>query len=248
MRYMKALLMLAVLVPAAAQTPSFDVASIRPNQSGPGPSSMHITAGRAAMQNVSLKKILLNAYGIPDDREYAVDGPDWLTAGHFDVDATFPADTPQPRIRLMLQSLLADRFKMVLHKETRQLPMYDLVVAKGGLKLHTAEAGDSKTSAKPGHFEATKITMQKLADLMARQAGLPVTDATGLQGVYDFTLDWSPAADLKLGAGDALTAGGDQGPSFFTAIQEQLGLRLESKKGPVEVLVVDHIEKLPTEN
>ena len=103
---------------------------------------MRITAGRASMENVSLKKVMLNAYGIPDDREYAVDGPDWLTAQHFNIDATFPADTPQPQIRLMLQSLLADRFKLVLHKETRQLPMYSLVVAKGGPKIHAAEAGE----------------------------------------------------------------------------------------------------------
>ncbi len=243
---MRTLLLFTFSLAAVAQTPAFDAASIKPNQSGPGPSSMRITAGRALMQNVSLKKVMLNAYGIPDDREYAVDGPDWLTGEHFDVDATFPADTPQPQIRVMLQTLLAERFKLTLHRETRQLPMYALVVAKGGLKIHPSEGGDGKTSARPGHFEATKITMQKLADLMARQAGLPVTDATGVSGVYDFTLDWSPTADLKLGAGDA--GGNDQGPSFFTAIQEQLGLRLESRKGPVEVMVVDQMEKMPTEN
>jgi uncharacterized protein (TIGR03435 family) len=233
---------------AFAQTPAFDAASIKPNTSGGGPSSIHLTAGRVAMQNVSLRKVMLNAYGIPEDREYAIEGPDWLTTEHFDIDATFPADAPAPQVRVMLQSLLADRFNLTLHKEPRQLPMYSLVVARGGVKIHSSTSDASRTSAKPGHFEATGITMQKLADLMARQAGLPVADATGAAGVYDFTLDWSPAADLKLAAGEEGAAGGDQGPSFFTAIQEQLGLRLESGKGPVEVLVLDRMEKVPTAN
>jgi uncharacterized protein (TIGR03435 family) len=136
--------------------------------------------------------------------------------------------------------------------------MYSLVVAKNGPKIHPVETGKSRTSGRPGHLEATSISMQKLADLMARQAGLPVTDATGLDGVFDFTLDWSPASDLKLtptdGAAMADNPGpynlgpSNLGPSIFTAMQEQLGLRLESGKGPVEVLVVDRMEKMPAAN
>lgn len=200
------------------------------------------------MENVSLRKVMLNAYWIPDDREYAVDGPDWLTAQHFDIDATFPAETREPQIREMMQALLADRFKLTLHKETRQLPMYALVVAKNGPKIHPVESGESRTSGRPGHFEATKITMPKLADLIARQAGLPVTDATGLAGVFDFTLEWSPSADLRVTSADGAAAADTQGPSIFTALEEQLGLRLESRKGPVEILVVDRIVKTPTAN
>jgi uncharacterized protein (TIGR03435 family) len=242
----KALLLFAAFA-AAAQTPAFDAASIRPNTSQGGISAIRITAGRASMENCSLKKIMLNAYGIPDDREYMIDGPEWLTSEHFDIEAKFPADKPVTQIRQMLQTMLADRFRLTLHKETRQLPMYSLVVAKGGPKIHAGEGGDSRTSGRPGHFEATKITMPKLADLIAKQAGRPVTDATGLQGVFDFTLEWSPQADLRVGTADAAPAD-NQGPSIFTALQEQLGLRLESGKGPVEVLVVDRMEKMPTEN
>lgn len=251
MRHIKVLLLFAAVTTAIAQTPSFEAASIKSNTSQGGISAMRITAGRASMENCSLKKIMLNAYGIPDDREYMIDGPDFLTSEHFDIEAKFPADTPAPQIRRMLQTMLAERFRMTLHKETRQLPMYSLVVAKGGPKIHAAEAGDSKTSRRPGHFEATKITMQKLADLIAKQAGRPVTDATGLQGAFDFTLEWSPQADLRVGTADAALSGNtadNQGPSIFTALQEQLGLRLESGKGPVEVLVVDRMEKTPTEN
>jgi uncharacterized protein (TIGR03435 family) len=245
---MKTLILLPIALASIgyAQTAAFDATSIKPNVSGGGPSSLQVTAGRAAMSNVSLKKVMLNAYGIPDDREYTVDGPDFLTAEHFDIDATFPADTPVLKVREMMQTMLAERFKLALHKEMRQLPMYSLVVAKGGPKMHEGSAGGGGTSGRPGHFEAKGITMQKLADLIAKQAGRPVSDATGLQGVFDFTLEWDPQADLRVGTADA--AGSTQGASIFTALQEQLGLRLESGKGPVEVLVVDRMEKMPTEN
>lgn len=246
---MKTLLLLSIVALAAsAQTPAFEVASIKPNRSLGGMSSIHLSKGRVSMENVSLKKVMLNAYGIPDDREYTIDGPSWLTTERFDIDATFPGDTPLPQVRQMMQTLLAERFKLVLHRETRQLPMYSLVIAKNGLKIHPAEDGQGRTSSGPGRLEATKITMQKLADLLAHSVGLPVIDSTGLKGVFDFTLQWSPAEAPKIAAADGNEAAGVAGPSIFTALQEQLGLKLMSEKGPVEILVVDHIEKAPTEN
>jgi len=191
------------------------------------------------MQDVSLKKIILNAYGIPDDREYALAGPDWLTIEHFDIDATYAPNTSVEQMRQMLQAMLADRFKLALHRETRQLPIYALVVAKGGPRIHAVEDGPPKTSGKPGQFEATRITMRHLADLLARQEGLPVLDQTGLQGVFSFTLEWAP---------EETTGNASSGPSLFAALQDQLGLKLEGRKGPAEVLVVDHIERTPREN
>lgn len=199
------------------------------------------------MSSVNLRKVVLNAYGIPDDREYALIGPDWLGTERFDIDATYSPDTPAPKLIEMLQNMLKERFQLALHRETRQLPMYSLVVAKGGLKIHAVdESGErGRTVGGPGRLEANKITMQKFADLIARQAGLPVTNATGLQGVFDFTLEWSPSAGMRIDSGAPSTS---EGASIFTAIQEQLGLKLESGKGPVEVLVIDKIEKVPTAN
>jgi uncharacterized protein (TIGR03435 family) len=230
----------------AAQTPSFEVASIKANKSGGGGSSIRGSAGRITMENVPIKKVTLWAYGIPDDREYALAGPDWLTNERFDIQATYPAETPTQQVRQMTQALLAERFKLALHRETRQLPVYVLVLAKGGPKIHPVDSGQGRTSGGPGTLEATKITMQKLADLLARMTGQQVVNETGLEGVFDFNLKWSPDEMQKITPDDAPAAG--SGPSLFAALQEQLGLKLEGRKAPVEILVVDHIEKAPTEN
>jgi uncharacterized protein (TIGR03435 family) len=245
-------LLLTISAAAIAQTPAFDAASIKPNQSidGPnsvgGPSSIRPSKGRVSMENVSLNKVLLNAYGIPDDREYMVDGPNWLATEHFNIDATFPGDTPPPQVRQMLQTLLAERFKLVLHKETRQLPQYSLVVAKNGPKIHAVEIGQGRTSSGPGRLEASKITMPKLADLLGRLVSAPVVDATGLKGPFDFTLTWP--LDEAPPAGDGAGASVVATPGLFAALEEQLGLKLMGGKGPLEVLVVDHVEKTPTGN
>jgi uncharacterized protein (TIGR03435 family) len=241
---MRKLLLLSVVTFAAgAQTPAFEVASIKPTRSAEGVSSIRPSPGRISMENVSLKKLILNAYGIPDDQGYALAGPGWLTTESFDIEATFPADTPLPQVRQMMQALLAERFRLASHRENRQLPNYALVVTKNGPKIHAVVDGQPRTAGGPGRLEATRITMQKLADLLSRQAGLPVVDSTGLKGVFDFTLTWSPEETAA-----TPTNGGAAGPSIFTALQEQLGLKLESGKGPVEILVVDHIEKAPTGN
>jgi uncharacterized protein (TIGR03435 family) len=246
---MKNLLLLSIVALAAgAQTPAFEVASVKPNRSLGGISSIRPSAGRVSMENVSLQKVLLNAYGIPDERAYTISGPDWLTTEHFDIDATFPAGTPTAQVRQMLQTLLAERFLLSLHRETRQLPVYSLAVARNGLKIHAVEDAPGQTSTTPGRMEAKKIAMQKLADLLARQVGLPVIDSTGMKGVFDFTLEWSPDEAPGMTLTDGNGAAGTAGPSIFNALQEQLGLKLESGKGPVEILVVDRMQKAPTGN
>jgi uncharacterized protein (TIGR03435 family) len=243
----KLMLFFALALALGAQTLAFEVASIKPNQSGGGGSSIRPSAGRITMENDSLRKITLWAYGIPDDREYALIGPDWLATERFDIQATFPADTPPEQVRLMTQALLAERFKLALHRESRQMPIYVLVVGKGGPKIHPVEDGQGRTSGGRGRLEAAKITIQKLADLLARLTGQQVVNETGLKGVFDFTLEWSPDETQKMSP-DEVAAAGSTGPSIYSALQEQLGLKLEGRKGPVDVLVVDHMEKVPTGN
>jgi len=195
---MKTLLFFPLALTLTAQTLTFDVASIKPNRSDNTRSSMRGSEGRITMENVSLRKAILAAYGIPDDREYMLAGPDWLGSERFDIQATFPPATGQEQMRQMMQTLLRDRFKLALHRETKQLPMYALVVAKGGPKIHAVEDGQGRTSSRVGQLEASKITMQKLADLLARMTGQPVIDSTGLTGAFDFKLEWSPDETQKL--------------------------------------------------
>jgi len=244
---MKNLGLLTVIVLTAGAQTAFEVASIKPNRSLVTGSAIRLSKGRVSMENVSLKKVLLNAYGIPDDRDYTVEGPPWLATERFDIDAAFPAETSVSQVRQMMQTLLSERFQLSLHRETRQLPLYSLVVAKSGPKIHAVEDGQARTSGGPGRLEATRITMQKLADLLGRIMGLPVIDATNLSGVFDFTLEWSPN-ETQATPQDGAEPGGTVESSIFTALQEQLGLKLVGGKGPVEVLVVDRIEKAPTAN
>jgi uncharacterized protein (TIGR03435 family) len=243
------LLSLAAALAGRAQAPAFEVSSIKPNRSNMPGSSIHLSKGLVQMENVSLKKVMLNAWGIPDDREYMIDGPAWLTTEHFDINARFPADTPVPQVRQMLQSLMTERFQLALHRETRQLPIYTLTVARNGPKIHPVEAAQGRTSGDAGRLEAKGISIQKLADLLARMAGTPVVDATGLKGAFDFVLEWSPDEMLRMPAAPGDGGGGSNGgPSIVTALEEQLGLKLAGGKGPVEVLVVDRIERIPTGN
>ena len=236
---MKLLSVFALALAMRGQSSSFDVASIKPYRELSGPSSIRASAGRIRMDNVSLRKLTLWAYGIPDDREYALVGPEWMGSERFIIEATFSASSSPDQVRHMTQTLLAERFKLATHRETRELPMYTLVVDRNGAKIQPAEAGAGSTRGGLGKLEATRIPMQKLADLLARITGYQVVEATGLKGVYSFKLEWTP---------DDAASAGDSGPSLLSALREQLGLKLEGRKGPVDVLVVDHIERAPTEN
>lgn len=231
----------------SAQTASFEVASIKPNHSPDGSNRVRRGVGQITMENVPVRKMTLMAYGIPDDRLYALAGPDWMGSDGYDVLAKYPASADDEQVRAMLRNMLAERFHLALHRETRQLPVYALTVAKGGPKIQPVPAANSRTNGRPGHLEATAITMQKLGDVFGRLMGRPVLDETGMKGVYSFTLDWAPDETTRFSP-EAPPAAPSGAPSLFAAFQEQLGLKLEGRKGPVEVLVVDHIERTPTEN
>jgi uncharacterized protein (TIGR03435 family) len=221
--------------------------------------------------NVGLKMLIQNAYGLkmPD----MISGlPGWADSANFDVEAKMDAETvaalkamPKEQAdeqrRKMVQSMLADRFKLKVHRETKELPIYSLVVAKGGFKLKEADPNNTYANGikgpdgvahggmmRMGRGELTGqgIEMTGLANFLSQQVHRLVVDNTGLKGKYDFTLEWTPD-EMEGGGHPEAAAATSPGPTIYTALQEQLGLRLGSTKGPVETVVVDHVE-MPSEN
>jgi uncharacterized protein (TIGR03435 family) len=237
---MRAAIALAFCVCAFAQT-QFEVASIKPSNPGSSFSSGIATGhGKLNAENVTLKRCIIGAYGVGPSQ--VIGGPDWLDSDQFNIQARAgqPTDSDAELMR-MLQGLLADRFHLAIHRETRPLQAYVIEVAKGGPKLEKAEGDsdrDSSTNSSHGSLVAQKTSMDLFAQVIARQVDLPVVNQTGLAGAYNFKLQWTPEKELSRP---------DAGPSIFTAIQEQLGLRLRAQKTPLEVIVIDHAEK-PTEN
>jgi uncharacterized protein (TIGR03435 family) len=225
----------------SAQTPSapaFEVASIKPNTSGDPRSGTHnLPGGRVTITNQLLRDVIRTAYG-SNDMEI-IGGPDWMVVDRWDVVAAAAPGNPDAPWQLMLKSLLTERFKLRAHLESRERPIYRLVVARRdnrlGPEVHDTscriDAVDcSRTSANTKGITSGTITSagQTMADLgtsLSPYVERRVFDHTGLDGRYDFQLRWSE--DL----------------SIFTALQDQLGLKLESTKGPVDVLVIDHAEK-----
>jgi uncharacterized protein (TIGR03435 family) len=228
---------------------SFEVASVKrsPPPSGNGiNSSMRLDPGRLTCNNVSLKKLIYESYAVKD---YQVSGPDWLNTEIYDITATLPPGVSRDDVLLMLQTLLAERFKLTLHRDAREMPVYALVVGKGGSKLQEVEFARGSTSASHGKLVATTIPIRNFTEFLSRQTGRPVLDMTGLKGFYSFSLNYTPEEALSVPEpGSGPIAESAVGPTLLNAIQEQLGLKLEARKAPVEILVVDHAEKIPTEN
>ena len=202
--------------------------------------SVDSSAGQLRYSNVTLKDLLRQAYAV---QSYQITGPAWLEMERFDVVAKFPPGSAGEQVPLMLQTLLAERFHVSIHRETKDLPAYALTVANGGAKLKpVGSSGNiSSNSNRTGVHLTAKTSMRGLTDYLSQRMDRPVLDQTGLTGGFEFTLDW--AVDDAATATDAAA-----GPSIFTAVQEQLGLKLNSTKGPVETIVVDRADRVPTEN
>ena len=229
-------------VTAQTVLPVFDVVSVRPNQSGSQNSSSGRVAGnRYTATNVSLVSLLRVAYGI---QEFQIDGqPRWADLDRFDIVATIPDGARSEDWPLMVQTLLRDRFKLRFHREPRQASVFALTVAKNGHKLAPADPSKCKSptgscgfNGSPTQIDGTSVSMAQLTARLSRSLGVMVIDNTGLDGLFDITLQWT-VEDQFTGRGASAS------PTIFAAIQEQLGLRLESTKGPVDVLVVDSAEK-----
>lgn len=207
--------------------------SIKPNQSGAHASHWAVNSEKMLATNVTLLEVIERAYSV---REYQISGgPDWLKSQRYDIQADSAA----------LQSLLKDRFKLALHSEQKTVPVYALVVAKNGPKLQVLN-NDGQSSVDTRHgFMTMRGPMSTIAEALSRNTDLPVVDKTGLTGAYKCELDWTPT-NAQAGPPDPTGRTGPIGPDIFDAVQEQLGLKLVPQKAPIEVLIIDHIEKVPT--
>jgi len=223
-----------------AQSAAFEAASIKPHPEPVYVSRSSTSGARATWIAATLQDLVLEAYGL---KYYQVsDGPAWKATAHFDIETKAEGETAPDKAHFeaMLQSLLADRFQLKIHRETRDMPVYALVVGKGGSKLKDADPnghqGSVMVNATGVHMNYSHNTMGQLADHLSDTAGRPVLDRTNLPGEYALKLDFS------INNGNEF-----ENPSMPTALQDQLGLRVESEKAPVEILVIDGAEK-PSEN
>ena len=272
----------------APPPPEFEVASVRPSPDG-AIGQLHlglqVDGSQVRVNHLALRDCLAIAFNL---KPYQVSGPDWLASERFDIIAKLPQGAPREQVQPMLQALLLDRFQMKTHHESRDFPVYALVVAKGGLKMQALPpdpadaAGPDKgtinvqaTGGRGGavvsygqgayfslgsnRFEAKRMQMSHVADMLSRFEDKPVVDMTELKGLYDFTLDFTEEDFRAMMIRAALANGvalppeaihlleSASGDSLFAALQK-LGLKLDSRKAPLDVLVVDHAEKAPTDN
>jgi uncharacterized protein (TIGR03435 family) len=237
------------VVPVAAQTPAFEVATLKLS---PPPKEDRIVinlgrwqTGRFTMDNVTLSDMMKFGYGLVSGAQLVV--PEWTGQVRFDVEAKAPADTKTPELRLMLQTLLDERLHLKLRREQRVLPYLALAKGKSAPKIKAAEMvlNPNVGPQVPGHISHPQMSMQGLATLLSRFERETVVDQTGLAGEYQVSLEWSPE---NFSAQPDANAPPAERPSLFTAVSEQLGLKLESRRGPLEVLVVESVSREPEAN
>jgi uncharacterized protein (TIGR03435 family) len=257
----------AVFGQAPPAPPAFEVASVKPAPPPTNPGQLKVQMGgdpgMIDYRNVSLRTVIARAYQM---KEFQVSGPDWIETARFDILAKVPPNASKEQTPLMLQNLLAERFKLTVHREQKVMPVYAMVVAKSGFKLKPLEGepeGRMQNMFSPkGRAFSGQMTLAALAAALSQMLDRPVLDLSGIKGAYDIALEWVPdehesSALTKMQimggpAGGGAEAHGEaadpNGPSIFGALQEKLGLLLEGRKSPVDILVVDGAEKVPTEN
>lgn len=249
MRTLTCLVLLAwAAFPQSQARLEFEVASVKPSPARGagigckgGPESED--PGRLTCQQMSPALLIHLAYGV---KFLQVVGPDWLAAPRFEITAILPKGTTKEQIPVMWQNLLVDRFGFRAHHESRETTHFELAVAKNGPKLKPAAQDGAGRGAGVAIFKDRitmhfpRMTTEGLASSLEMRLQKPVTDATGLTGEYEIQLEWAPDT--------AVTTDGDSAPALPAALQDQLGLRLETKKGPLDMLVIDQINRTPTGN
>jgi uncharacterized protein (TIGR03435 family) len=238
---------LLLMLPIAAQTPTFEVATLK---LAPPPREDRIMinlgrwqTGRFTMTNVTLSDMMKFAYELASDDQLVT--PDWNRQVRFDVEATAPPDTQMPDLRLMLGALLEERLSLKLRTEQRVLSYLALAKGKPALKIKRAEGSPNSNFGPqlPGRISHPQMSMQGLATMLSRFERQTVVDQTGLAGVYQVDLEWEPNSSQPGPPGPL-----PDRPSLVTALSEQLGLKLESRRGPLGVLVVDSASRVPKDN
>jgi uncharacterized protein (TIGR03435 family) len=242
--------LIGLIIAAVAMTPldaqSFDVASVKANPAGPSWSTVapRLRNGTCTATNVSLRILLSAAYDVPP---FEIVGPAWIDSAMFDILARSPKGVPDTQMGPMLQALLKDRFLAAVHRETRELPSYEMIAAKNGVKLQRFDP--EHRPVVPQHSVGSVLvmmgrTMPEIAIAFSFRAGRPVVDRTGMKGSFYLYLNYTPlSAQSPTGSPSQW-----EPPDFLTAVQEQLGLTLRPKKELINVLVVDHAARVPTAN
>jgi len=230
--------------------PAFEVASVKVSKAPPGGSDSDSTVGSIRMRNFTLRLCIQLAYNVKESQ--VLGGPKWLDSDRYDIDAKSAAAARDRELMMMLQTLLAERFQLALHRESKTYPGYALVVSKAGLKMHAVEPGESDLSTHNGSMTAEKASMANLAEDLSRRLRVPVDDATRVTAVFDFKFEFPPRDNSTAPAtGDTPGAAASDPASYEAALshalEDQLGLKLEARKIQQEVLVIDRAEK-PAEN
>jgi uncharacterized protein (TIGR03435 family) len=251
MHFTKLMVVGALLVASGRGQSSFTVASVKPNPSGKGGGEpLFSTAhGTLTIRNLPLDGIIAAAYGVA---AYQVSAPQWLRQERFDfIGKTNDPTAGEDEMRPLLQRLLVERFHLKLHRESRQLAAYVLTIAKNGPKLESAADDGASLSFKKANKTAGKnivadrLTMPQFAEILSHRLSHPVQDKTGLSGAYRVRLEWAAEDKTpKPGKPDKAKAAPDS-PSIFTALRDQMGLRLDAHKAQVEFLVIDHVDRIP---
>ena len=262
----------------SASAPEFEVAAIRVNNSTDPQSRAYDQGGLLTLRGVTMRMLIGIAWKetrtLPDltaleiavapsvaqfnSNDYLKGGPPWLNSDRFDVTAKAPAGTSTDTVRLMVQKLLSDRFHLVVHREAKVVKVYAMAAAKSGFKLKQADGGEPVCIPSIGndnvyHRDCRNMSMQRLAEQLPNFAprffeGRPVVDVTGLTGIWDFRLDWTPLSGGLAGLGAGPGQEFDAGTTIFGTMEKNLGIKLERREQSMPVIVIDRVDRVPTEN
>ena len=244
---------LLLLAAGAAFGQRFDVASVKVSEAagpeGKARRGIKSSPGSVTIQSMPLSAIVQWAYGV---RDYQVEGPHWTDVQAYDIFAKAAGPAQDPELQKMMQTLLRERFKLVIRREVRELPIYSMTIAKGGHKLKPPE-GEGPGKLAKGEKLALKgerVSMAELASQLSQPLRRPVIDKTGLAGAFDFTIDLMNYVPLDASGKPSpeSTTEMDRDGIIIMAVQQQLGLKLEPGKAPVEMIVIEKAEKIPTDN